>query len=412
MKPKAVLAYCREKGVKAVDIRFPDGMGRWKHFSIPASSLTESVFEAGLGLESCFSFQTSEELAPWILVPVADANYLDPSQSEPTLVLMASIQDAWTGEEAWFDPRALALRAMEAFRGTGLAEDLLISTTVPFHSSRSPHVGSLSQSIGESRTAESPVPSNIFAGGRYDPDAPLRWVIMHSAIESGLAVERHYRGSQSSSEFLLSAKPLVQACDDHLLLRSLIESTAMQQDLALEQSNLFSKSSWTLTKGNEPILGGSRGFGLSELGWYAAGGILKHAQTIDAIAWSSPYIAPPKGSSIQPILSDRVVNSRVCVEPMSNDPRYRTLAFRSTPATSCPYLTLSAIAMAMLDGVLQKIAPVSDPVPKTPHANSTEPSKALLADQLAQDSGFLLHADVFSERLIDSLCNQLLTKTP
>lgn len=53
VKPKAVLAYCREKGIKAVDIRFPDSLGRWRHFTIPASGLTEAAFEFGLGQESC-----------------------------------------------------------------------------------------------------------------------------------------------------------------------------------------------------------------------------------------------------------------------------------------------------------------------------------------------------------------------
>ncbi|MFM8400616.1 MAG: hypothetical protein ACKOAH_22545, partial [Pirellula sp.] len=68
MKPKAVLAYCREKGVKAIDIRFPDGLGRWRHFSIPASGLSESMFETGLGIESCLQYQSNLERTPWILL--------------------------------------------------------------------------------------------------------------------------------------------------------------------------------------------------------------------------------------------------------------------------------------------------------------------------------------------------------
>lgn len=401
MKPKAVLAYCREKGIKAVDIRFPDGLGRWRHFTMPVAGLTESVFETGLGHESCGFQRGTDDHAPWIVTPVPEAKYIDPLQSEPTLVLMASIQEAWTGEEAWFDVRSLAGRTLEAFRGSGIADEVLVSTTLPFGLTQpSAHLNTPDPSVNLAPKSHLP-----FEAGQFDPDASFRSYLMHMAIESGLAIDRHYRGRQSSSEFSLSAKSLVQACDDQLMFESLLETNAQQQGIGIEpRTALFSKSAWTFTRNSEPILAGPRPFGLSDLGWYAAGGLLRHAAALTAIAACFPSTPVASKPDFLGMLSDRNPKSFVGTEPVAHDPRYRCLVVRCVPAQSCPYLALSAIAMAMLDGIIQKIAPI------------TEPSKPLperpLAECLAEDSGFLMHAEVFSERLIESLQEYLSKNSP
>lgn len=401
MKPKAVLAYCREKGIKAVDIRFPDGLGRWRHFTMPVAGLTESVFETGLGHESCGFQRGTDDHAPWIVTPVPEAKYIDPLQSEPTLVLMAAIQEAWTGEEAWFDVRSLAGRTLEAFRGSGIADEVLVSTTLPFGLTQpSAHLNTPDPSVNLAPKSHLP-----FEAGRFDPDASFRSYLMHMAIESGLAIDRHYRGRQSSSEFSLSAKSLVQACDDQLMFESLLETNAQQQGIGIEpRTALFSKSAWTFTRNSEPILAGPRPFGLSDLGWYAAGGLLRHAVALTAIAACFPSTPVGSKPDFLGMLSDRNPMSFVGTEPVAHDPRYRCLVVRCVPAQSCPYLALSAVAMAMLDGIIQKIAPI------------TEPSKPLperpLAECLAEDSGFLMHAEVFSERLIESLQEYLSKNSP
>lgn len=400
MKPKAVLAYCREKGVKTIDIRFPDGLGRWRHFSIPASGLNESLFETGLGIESCLSYQKDQDRTPWILLPVAESKYLDPLQSDPTLVLMACIQDAWSGEDAWFDPRAIAARTAEAFRGAGLADEIMISTTAAVDL-RSAHSEANPTSWPKSQTA--------YAGGRQDPDFPLRSEILNLATEAGLGVERHYRGEIASSVFLLNAKPLVQACDEQMVLRALIESTCMLRCVDLHQAGLMTPCALSFIKGNEPIVGGARGFGLSDLGWYAAGGLIKHAKAIAAIAATCSSSSGFQSSPLKPILSDRDNDSLVGVVPVSNDPRYRSLSYRALPATCCPYLTLSAIAMAILDGILHKLTPSTEQTGSQAPIEASGNLEKTHAKNLSEDNNFLLHAEVFSEQMINALHEHLAT---
>jgi len=403
------LAYCREKGIKAVDIRFPDSMGRWRHFAIPAASLNEAVFDTGFGTEACWSLTDTQERTPWILVPVSEAKYLDPFQHEPTLILLASIQDAWTGQEAWFDPRAVATRAVEAFRGAGVADEIMVSMTMPLRFTQPLRAGTVVQAEQDSKLSMESLSGSqlMLAGGRLDPDSLIRSGLMHKSLEAGLSVERHYRGVQSSSEFLLGAKPLVQACDDHLLLGALIESTAMQEGFGVNQSGLNSKASWSFIKGSEPILGGPRGFGLSDLGWYAAGGILKHADALNAIAASCEFVEELPSAAWKPFLSDRFLDCLVGVGPVSNDPRYRSLIYRNVPVCGCSHLTLSAVAMAMLDGILQKIAPATKHLLQEEKVDSHKGVYPVLAERLAEDSGFLLHAEVFSEQFIEAIYRKL-----
>ncbi|MFM8402736.1 MAG: hypothetical protein ACKOAH_33330, partial [Pirellula sp.] len=108
---------------------------------------------------------------------------------------MASIQDAWSGEDAWFDPRAIASRATEAFRGAGLADEIMIATTAAFDLRTVP-TDSHPTAPSNARTS--------FAGGIQDPDFLLRSEILNLATETGLGVERHYRGEVASSVFLLN----------------------------------------------------------------------------------------------------------------------------------------------------------------------------------------------------------------
>ena len=397
MKPKAILAYCREKGIKAVDIRFPDALGRWRHFTIPAAGLTEASFEYGFGQESCLPGLSLNERIPWIVRPVSDSRYIDPTEHEPTLVLMATIQDAWTAEEAWFDARSVALRAVEAFRGLGIVEDLQVATSVPFELNRDGDLDAGS--------------SCMLGGGIHDKDYSYRSRLFHLAIEAGVGLERHYRGANSTSEILLGTRSLVQACDDHMILRSMVEATSYQQGLRVDFKGMTSRSVWNFVKGQEPMLEGSRGFGLSDLGWFAVGGILKHATTLDAIAISTAWSGISWDFRLPRIVSDRDKASLVAIEPMSGDPRYRSIVHRSMPVYSCPYLVLSSIAMAMLDGITQKIAPATGLNGTQEDSSLPQQSGMELAEFLNEDSGFLMHAEVFSEPLIQSLCQRLSNTT-
>ena len=99
MTPREVLALCREKEVKAVDLRFCDLLGTWQHFTIPVGRLDEGVFEDGLGFDgsSIRGWQGIHE-SDMLVLPQAETALVDPLAAVPTLAMIASVQDPVTGE--------------------------------------------------------------------------------------------------------------------------------------------------------------------------------------------------------------------------------------------------------------------------------------------------------------------------
>ena len=123
MTPKEVLAFCREKGVRAVDLRFVDFLGTWQHTTIPLSELTEDLFETGLGFDgsSIRGWQTINE-SDMLIIPQSETAFLDPFTELPTVNVICDIQDPMTGEDYGRDPRNVARKAVNYLKNSGIAD--------------------------------------------------------------------------------------------------------------------------------------------------------------------------------------------------------------------------------------------------------------------------------------------------
>src|SRR3954463_2237678 len=123
MTPKEALALIREKEVRAVDLRFMDFPGLWQHFTIPADTLDEHVFEEGLGIDgSSIRGWVRINESDMLVVPVPETAFLDPFFKERTLTLICNIQDPITREDYTKDPRNVARKAVYHMKNTGLAD--------------------------------------------------------------------------------------------------------------------------------------------------------------------------------------------------------------------------------------------------------------------------------------------------
>ena len=133
MTPKEVLALCREKDVKAVDLRFMDFPGLWQHFTIPVNKLEEDVFEDGLGFDgsSIRGWQAINE-SDMLVVPQPETAFLDPFTELPTLVMICNIQDPITREDYSRDPRNVARKAVNYLKSTGIADTCFIGPEAEF----------------------------------------------------------------------------------------------------------------------------------------------------------------------------------------------------------------------------------------------------------------------------------------
>ncbi len=406
MKPKAVLAYCREKGIKAFDLRFADVLGAWRHISFPVSALTEACFEEGFGHD--IVLEPLSNISPFhaILVPQGIANYLDPFTHQPTLVLLASVQDALMREESPLDSRHVAVQAMRYLEASSIGDGLTVRASCQFRIERS-----------ESANPKIVTCGNTFlACGPFDRDFNLRCEVADKAADAGLHIERHFSGTSSSSEMILRPSSLVKCCDDILMLRYLLGQNASKHGRNLTTDDLRLLSQWSITRQGESIFVGSSHSGLSEIGLNAMGGVAKHADAITAIAVANAALI--QEVPWLKLCSSNVAESICRLIIASNNPRDKAIEFRGAPAECNPYLVLSAVLMAMIDGIQNKTAPVSaldmqfemasDAIKYTiGRDESGNSSRHQLMEGLMSDSDFLCRGEVFSDELLDSLCRQL-----
>ena len=131
--PREVLAYVREREARAIDLRFMDFPGLWKHFTVPAEVLTEDRFEDGFGFDGSGlrGWQAINE-SDMLLVPQPDTLFIDPFCRDTTLAMICNIQDPITREDYTRDPRNVARKAVNYMKSTGTADAASFGPSLEF----------------------------------------------------------------------------------------------------------------------------------------------------------------------------------------------------------------------------------------------------------------------------------------
>ncbi len=121
--PADVLAYAEKRGLRIVDFKFTDLLGRWHHFSLPIHHLTEDLFDEGLGFDgsSVRAFQAIHE-SDMVLFPIIESAIVDPAMEIPTLSLLCSIHEPISKRNYNRDPRNVAMKAEQYLVDSGIAD--------------------------------------------------------------------------------------------------------------------------------------------------------------------------------------------------------------------------------------------------------------------------------------------------
>lgn len=393
MKPKAILAYCREKGIRTIDLRFTDLFGNWQHLTFPVSAISESSFEEGFGQEVFFGLDPSRpqptDMSYAVIVPSSEANYLDASTDPPTLVLISAIQDVLHRQESAWDSRNVANQAVRFLESTSIADEIYLRNVLKFDLSTNSK-------------------SNSTSG--FDEAFKFRCRLMNRAIDAGVNVERHFHSPSMGSSFVLQPTKVLESCDDVAMTRYLMSQLALEEGVSLDLSNQFCSMQWKLLKNGEPIFPGNSTRGISDVGRYAQSGIAKHAASLAAI-----FLAP--------VLENEALNYPFALNVALDAPdsltrsvqdtqfsRSRVIEVRGIPTQGNQYLACAAIIMAMIDGILNKASlPPTDAAPRKILDTSSSASDRFkyLANALSFDTEFLLMGDVFSQELLDYMVTTL-----
>jgi glutamine synthetase len=429
--------------VKSIDLRFMDFPGIWQHFTIPVDKLDEDVFEDGLGFDgsSIRGWQAINE-SDMLIVPQPETATMDPFEPIPTLSMICNIQDPVTREDYTRDPRNVARKAVNYLKSTGIGDTCFIGPEIEFFIFDSVRYDQTANSgfyfldsvEGQWNRGKEETPANLGYKLRYkegyfpvppaDQMMTIRNEMMQTLVDAGISIEaqHHEVGTAGQSEIDMKFDELVKMADKVMLYKYIIKNVAKKfgKTVTTMPKPLFGDNGSgmhthiSIWKSGEPLFAGSGYAGLSEMGLYAIGGILKHAPALCGICnpTTNSYkrLVPGYEAPVNLAYSQRNRSASIRIPMYSPNPKAKRLEYRCPDPSCNPYLSFSAILMAAIDGIQNKIDP-GEPLDKDIYDLSPEEMKGIpttpgsLDEALAAlqaDHEFLLRGDVYTQDVIDT----------
>lgn len=441
MTPKEVLAYAKEHNVKMVDYRFIDLPGIWHHFSAPIEQLEEDIFEEGVGFDgsSIRGFQTIDK-SDMLLIPDPVTAVVDPFMEVPTLLLTCNVKDPVTLEMYTRDPRYVAQKAEAYLKASGIADvayfgpeaEFYIFDDVRFHQDSHSSSHSIDSVEGFWNTGRDEKPNlgyKIPYKRGYFPVPPsdslqdLRTRMVLTLKEVGIEaeVQHHEVGTAGQAEIDIRFNTLLRMADDLIMYKYVVKNVArkagktvtfMPKPIFMDNGSGMHVHTSLWKKNKNLFFEAGQYADLSGMARHFIGGLLKH--TASVLAFAAPTtnsyrrLVPGYEAPINLIYSQRNRSACVRIPMYSKSEKAKRIEYRSPDPSSNPYLTFSAILMAGLDGIENRIEP---PEPIDLDLYDLEPEQAAevkktpadlahALDALEKDHGFLMKGDVFTEDLI------------
>lgn len=439
-----LLAYVKEHDIETIDVRFCDLPGVMQHFTVPAYSFDEAVFEDGLNFDgsSITGFQKIHE-SDMSLLPDPTTAYVDPFRGSKTLNVNFYVHDPLTKEPYSRDPRNIARKAEAYLQSTGIADtaffapeaEFYVFDDIRFDTSANSSYYHIDSEAGAWNTGRVEDGGNrgykVKYKGGYFPVAPvdhfgdLRDDIVRHMGDAGLIVERahHEVGTAGQAEINWRFDTLTKAADDVMKFKYLVKNTAWQagKTATFMPKPIFGDNGsgmhchMSLWEDGKPLFYDENGYaGLSDTARWYIGGVLKHAPSL--LAFTNPSVnsyhrlVPGFEAPVNLVYSQRNRSACIRIPITGSNPKAKRIEFRCPDPSSNPYLAFAAMLLAGIDGIQNRIEPL-EPVdkdlyelPPDEHAQvPTVPADlGAVLDALEADHEFLLAGDVFTPDLIET----------
>jgi len=442
MDADEVMKIIREGKVRVVDLRFMDLPGLWQHFSVPAEMVRPASLEVGFGIDgsSVRGWRAINE-SDMLIIPDPATAVMDPFSELPTLIMNCTIADPITKENYARDPRFTAIKAERYLQTSGVGDaayfgpeaEFFVFDDVRYDSTPNACYYFVDSAEGHWNTGRVENPNlgyKIRPGEGYFPVPPadsmqaLRNEMMVTMQQCGLKVECHHHevASGGQAEIDLKYDTLVRIADQLLLYKYIVKNIARRhgKTATFMPKPIFGDNGsgmhvhFSLWKEGEPLFAGELYGGLSETALWAIGGLLKHGRALVAITspTSNSYrrLVPGYEAPVNLAYSCRNRSVAIRIPMISARPAARRLEFRCPDPSCNPYLAFSAMLMAAIDGIKNKIDPGEAldkniyelPPGELARIPSTPGSLEEALEELERDHEFLLHGDVFTQDVIDT----------
>jgi len=444
--PAEVIEFAKQKGIKIVDLKFTDVPGTLQHFSIPVSELTKNAFEEGLGFDgsSIRGFQQIHE-SDMMLVPDPDSAAVDSLLKVPTLSLICDVKDPISRGPYSRDPRYVAKKAEEHLKNTGIGDvsywgpelEHFVFDDVRYD--QDAHSGyyfvDSEEGIWNSGAESKKDKPNLGHRPRhkqgYFPTPPtdtlqdIRSEMVLAMIDYGIDVEVHHHevGTAGQGEIDMVYGSLTNMADKVLMHKYIVKNVARAhgKTATFMPKPLFNDNGsgmhthQSIWSGGTNLFFDANGYALmSETGLHYIGGLLKHAPAL--LAFCAPTtnsyrrLVPGYEAPVNLAYSQRNRSACARIPVYTTVPAAKRVEFRCPDPTANPYLAFSAMLMAGLDGVINKIDP-GEPLDMDLYELSPEEAAGVkqvpgslqeVLDALENDHDFLMQGDVFTQDLLDT----------
>ena len=439
--PDNVLKMVKDNGVKFIDYRFTDTHGKEQHVSCPAHTLEADVFTEGKMFDgSSIGGWKGINESDMIMMPDASTAVMDPFSDEPTLILTCDIIEPATGQGYERDPRSVGKRAEAYLQSTGIADtayfgpepEFFVFDSVQWKTTMSGMSYSVDSDEAEWNSDKVYEDGNIghrpgLKGG-YFPVPPvdslndLRAAMCLAMEEMGVEVEVHHHevATAGQCEIGTAFNTLVKRADQTQILKYCVHNVAhiygktatfMPKPLVGDNGSGMHVH-MSLAKDGQNLFSGDEYGGLSETALYYIGGIIKHAKALNAFTNSSTnsYKRLVPGFEAPVMLAYSARNRSASIRiPFVQSPKGRRVEVRFPDPTANSYLAFSAMLMAGLDGIQNKIHP-GEAMDKDLYDLPAEEAAAIpqvchsfdqALEALAADREFLTTGGVFTDDMID-----------
>ncbi|SHH64112.1 glutamine synthetase [Caloranaerobacter azorensis DSM 13643] len=440
-----VVNFCEKEGIKIIDFKVVDLAGRWHHLSIPVERFNEKILEDGIGFDGSSYGFLSVEKSDMIFKPDIRTGFIDPFCEVPTLSMIADIYQITDKNERFqSDPRYIAEKAERYLKKTGIADEYIIGPEFEFYVFD--HISFINKNNHQEVYIDTEQAywnngnknyQNLgykveFQKG-YHVDLPkditndFRSKITRQLEDLGISVKYHHHevGGSGQVEIETQFGRLREMADKTLILKYVVKNLAIQEGktVTFMPKPLYGEAGsgmhvhMQLFKDGKPVFYDEKGYsGLSETALYYIGGILKHAPAL--LAFTNPStnsykrLVPGYEAPVSICFATANRSSVIRIPGYAKKPEKKRFEFRPSDATANPYLAFSALLLAGIDGIINKIDPVKEgygpydvnifdlPEEERNKIKSLPKSLDEAADALERDYEFLLAGGVFTKELI------------
>ncbi|MEL1249498.1 type I glutamate--ammonia ligase [Aurantiacibacter gilvus] len=438
---KDIVKRIKDEEIEWVDVRFTDPKGKWQHLSMCASVVDEDMLEEGMMFDgsSIEGWKTINE-SDMILKPDLESVYIDPFSATPMMIINCDIVEPSNGELYSRDPRSTAKRAEAYLKTTGIGDTIFVGPEPEFFMFDDVRFeDGYSGSGFQIDDVELPTNSGAEmemgnmghrprAKGGYFPVAPvdscmdIRAEMVSTMMEMGLPMDKHHHEvAAAQHELGITFGSLTETADRVQVYKYVVQQVAhaygktatfMPKPIKADNGSGM-HTHMSIWKDGKPTFAGNEYAGLSENCLFYIGGVIKHAKALNAFTnpTTNSYKRLVPGFEAPVLLAYSARNrSASCRIPYGSGEKAKRVEFRFPDPLANPYLAFSALLMAGLDGIENKIHP-GDAMDKNlydlpPAELADVPTvcgslrEALLA--LRDDMDFLLKGDVFTKDQIEA----------